>query len=324
MIEVKGLTKRFGNITAINNLNFSVKEGEILGFLGPNGAGKTTTMRILTCFQPATEGTATIDGYDIFEDYFEIQKILGYLPEVPPLYLELTTREYLKYVSKLKGVSNANRSSAIDYVIQKCSLQKVIDRRLGNLSKGFRQRVGIAQALINNPKVLILDEPTIGLDPKQIIEIRELIKSLAGDHTVIISTHILPEVTQTCQKIIILNEGNIIAEDSYENLSRQINSGNLLKIVVKNHNDSVIEKIQSVAGVQNVDFDTDKGENIINVESTREQDVREEVAKIVVASDCGLLGFNQEILSLEEVFLHLITTEDLSGAQEPSENGGVN
>jgi ABC-2 type transport system ATP-binding protein len=310
MIEVKGLTKRFGNITAINNLNFSVKKGEVLGFLGPNGAGKTTTMRILTCFSPATEGTATIDGYDIFEDYMEIKKILGYLPEAPPLYLELTAREYLKYVAKIKGVPGSKIKNSIDNVVDKCGLQAVIDRVLGNLSKGYRQRVGLAQALINNPKLLILDEPTVGLDPKQIIEIRELIKALASEHTVILSTHILPEVTQTCQKIIILNEGNIIAEDTYEQLSLKLKKTNNVKAVVNNISEDLLSKLGGIPGVQSVNQDTQGGESIIKIESGVDNDVREEAAKIIVNSGCGLLELNQSVLSLEDVFLHLITKEE--------------
>jgi ABC-2 type transport system ATP-binding protein len=310
MIEVKGLTKRYGNITAINNLNFSVKEGEILGFLGPNGAGKTTTMRILTCFTPATEGTATIAGYDIFEDHHEIKKILGYLPETPPLYLELTAREYLLYVAKLKNVPSSKKKGSLDNVIQKCGLEKVIDRALGNLSKGYRQRVGIAQALINDPRLLILDEPTIGLDPKQIIEIRELIKSLAGEHTVILSTHILPEVTQTCQKIIILNEGTIIAEDTYEQLSASLRNTNKIKAVIKNPNDNLIDNLKNINGVQGVTENFDDEENAIYIESNRDDDIRQEVAGIIVNSDCGLLEFTQEVMSLEDVFLHLITKEE--------------
>jgi ABC-2 type transport system ATP-binding protein len=310
MIEVKGLTKKFGNIVAVNNLNFSVKKGEILGFLGPNGAGKTTTMRILTCYSPATEGTATIGGYDIFDDFLEIKKILGYLPEAPPLYLELTTREYLLYVSKLKNMPSSKRKSALDNVVQRCGLEKVIDRVLNNLSKGYRQRVGLAQALINDPEVLILDEPTVGLDPKQIIEIRELIKSLAGERTVILSTHILPEVTQTCQKIIIINEGTIVAEDTYEKLSAELKKTDKVKAVIKTPKDGVVDKLKKIGGVYHVKGDFDGEQKTIIVESGIERDVREDIASIIVNSGCGLLELKHEIMSLEDVFLQLITKEE--------------
>ncbi len=310
MIQVQNLTKKFGEIVAVNDLSFSVKKGEILGFLGPNGAGKTTTMRILTCYTPATSGTATIAGYDIFNDSFEIKRILGYLPETPPLYLELTAREYLLYVAKLKGVPIAKHRSALDNVIQKCGLEKVIDRVLNNLSKGYRQRVGIAQALINSPQILILDEPTSGLDPKQIIEIRELIKSLAGEHTVILSTHILPEVTQTCQKIIIINEGSIVAEDSYEELIAKTNKTNKTRVMIKTADDNIINKIKEINGVQNVVREFSAERNVIIVESEMDCDVREELARMIVNSRCGLLELKHEVMSLEDVFLHLITKEE--------------
>jgi len=287
-----------------------VKKGEILGFLGPNGAGKTTTMRILTCFTPATEGTATIAGYDIFDNYFDIQKIMGYLPETPPLYLELTAREYLLFVAKLKNVPKAQRKGALDNVIQRCGLEAVIDRVLGNLSKGYRQRVGIAQALINSPKLLILDEPTSGLDPKQIIEIRELIKSLAGEHTVILSTHILPEVTQTCQKIIILNKGSIVAEDTYEQLSAKLKKSNLVKIVSKKTTPELISSIKSIKGVTSINETKEDSNHVLNVESKTDIDIREDVARLIVNSDCGLLELTKDVMSLEDVFLQLITKEE--------------
>ncbi len=310
MIEVKGLTKIFGDITAVNDISFKVKKGEVLGFLGPNGAGKTTTMRMLTCFSPATSGTATIGGYDIFDDFFEIKKILGYLPESPPLYLELTAREYLDYVSKLKGVAKSRRKSALDMVIDRCGLEKVIDRVLGNLSKGYRQRVGLAQALINDPEVIILDEPTSGLDPKQIIEIRELIKSLAGERTVILSTHILPEVTHVCQKIIVINEGNIIAEDTYEQLSARLKEANNTTLIVREPTVDLLDKISSVSGALSVTHDFDGNVKTIRVESATDIDLREELAKLVVASGSGLLELKHEAMSLEDVFLKLITKED--------------
>ena len=216
MIEVNNLTKCYGDLVAIESVSFKVGKGEILGFLGPNGAGKTTTMRILTCYMPATSGTASVEGFDIFQDSMEVRRRVGYLPEHPPLYNEMTVDGYIKFVSKIKGVPRSERRARIDEVIEKCALGDVKHRVIGHLSKGFKQRVGLAQALIHNPEVLILDEPTIGLDPRQIIEIRNLIKALAGDHTVVLSTHILSEVKHICQKVLIINQGRIAAEDSLD------------------------------------------------------------------------------------------------------------
>src|SRR5205823_6230126 len=218
MITVKELTKRYARNTAVDHISFEVAKGQIVGFLGPNGAGKTTTMRILTCFMPPTSGTATVAGFDVLEKPMEVKKRIGYLPETPPLYPEMETGEYLKFVGQLKGLSGAELQKRIDYVCERCSVVDVRNKLLGKLSKGYRQRVGLAQAIIHNPDVLILDEPTAGLDPKQINETRDLIKSLAGDHTIILSTHILPEVEQTCQKVIIINRGKLVATDSVKNL----------------------------------------------------------------------------------------------------------
>jgi ABC-2 type transport system ATP-binding protein len=223
MIEVRNLTKRYGDLVAVNQVSFTAKKGEILGFLGPNGAGKTTTMRIITGFLPATNGTVKVDGFDIFEQSHEVRKRIGYLPENPPLYNDMTVSGYLEFVGRIKGISRSNLQDAKDRAVETCGLTKVTRRVLGHLSKGFRQRVGLAQALIHDPPVLVLDEPTIGLDPRQIIEIRTLIRELSGERTVILSTHILPEVAQLCQKVVIINEGRIAVEDLIENLTR--NSG---------------------------------------------------------------------------------------------------
>jgi len=220
MIEVRNLTKRYGDLIAVDNVSFSAKPGEILGFLGPNGAGKTTTMRIITGFMPATSGTVTVAGFDIFDQSYEVRKRIGYLPENPPLYADMTVAAYLEFVARIKGVPRAEIRGARDQVVEACGLTTVIGRVLGNLSKGFRQRVGLAQALIHNPSVLVLDEPTIGLDPRQIIDIRSLIRELSAERTVILSTHILPEVSQLCQKVVIIDEGHIAVEDRLENLTR--------------------------------------------------------------------------------------------------------
>jgi len=220
MIEVQQLTKRYGDLTAINNISFSVASGQILGFLGPNGSGKTTTMRIITGFMPASSGTVKVAGFDIFDDSFEARKRIGYLPENPPLYNDMTVASYLRFVAKIKGMRKADIADALDRVLHRCGLSSVIDRVTGHLSKGFRQRVGLAQAIIHNPQVLVLDEPTVGLDPQQIIEIRSLIKELAGAHTVVLSTHILPEVAQVCEKVVIISSGRVVMEDAMTNLTQ--------------------------------------------------------------------------------------------------------
>jgi ABC-2 type transport system ATP-binding protein len=220
MIEVRNLTKRYGELTAIRGISFTVAKGEVLGFLGPNGAGKTTTMRIVTGYMPATEGTVAVDGFDVFENSFEVRKRIGYLPENPPLYGDMTVESFLRFVARIKGVAKAAVGDATEKALDTCGLTHVRGRLTGNLSKGYRQRVGLAQALIHDPPVLVLDEPTIGLDPRQIIEIRSLIRHLAGDRTVILSTHILPEVAQICEKVVILSEGRVVLEDRLENLTQ--------------------------------------------------------------------------------------------------------
>jgi len=221
MIEVRNLTKRFGDIVAINDVSFTAEKGQILGFLGPNGAGKTTTMRIITGFMPATAGTVKVAGFDIFEDSYEVRKRIGYLPENPPLYADMTTESYLRFVGRIKGVPKAELGDAVDRVLQRCGLTEVTTRLLGHLSKGFRQRVGLAQALIHDPSVLVLDEPTIGLDPRQIREIRTLIRELSGERTVILSTHILPEVAQLCEKVVIISDGRVAVDGLLADLTRE-------------------------------------------------------------------------------------------------------
>src|SRR5450830_1496407 len=232
MIRAIGLTKDYGSRRAIENLTFEAKQGEILGFLGPNGAGKTTTMRILTGYMPASEGRATVAGYDVFTHPLEAKRRTGYLPETPPLYPDMTVREYLDFVARIKGVPSAERKSRVDTVMKRTHVDDMAARHCGKLSKGYRQRVGLAQTIIHNPEVLILDEPTAGLDPKQIIETRELIRSLAGDHTIILSTHILPEVSQTCQRVVIINNGRVVAVDTPENLTSRLSGAGTLYVHV--------------------------------------------------------------------------------------------
>jgi ABC-2 type transport system ATP-binding protein len=220
MLEVRNLTKRYGDIVAVRDVSFSAAQGQILGFLGPNGAGKTTTMRILTGFLPATSGTAKVAGFDVFTESAEVRRRIGYLPENPPLYAEMTTEAYLRFVARIKGMTRDAIEDGIDRVVKLCGLEAVRTRLLKHLSKGFRQRAGLAQALIHDPPVLVLDEPTIGLDPRQIIEIRSLVRELAGQRTVILSTHILPEVSQICEKVVIINDGQVVLEDDMKNLTR--------------------------------------------------------------------------------------------------------
>src|SRR5690349_21606445 len=236
MIKVSELTKRYARTTAVDHISFEVEKGQIVGFLGPNGAGKTTTMRMLTCFLPPTHGTAKVAGFDILEKPLDVKKRVGYLPETPPLYLEMETVEYLQFVGKLKGLKGEELSKRVDYVCERCSITDVRTKLLGKLSKGYRQRVGLAQAIIHNPDVLILDEPTAGLDPKQINETRDLIRSLAGDHTIILSTHILSEVEQTCQQVIIINKGKLVATDTVQNLQSRARGAESVLVEVAGRN----------------------------------------------------------------------------------------
>lgn len=306
MIQVENLTKHYGEVRALDGVSFQVHRGEIVGLLGPNGAGKTTTMKILTCFLPPTSGCARIAGHDIFENPLEVKRSVGYLPEEPPVYHELTVEEYLTYAGRLKGLSGGALKSARDRTAEKCGLTEVSRRLIGNLSKGFRQRVGLAQALIHNPPVLILDEPTIGLDPGQIIEIRTIIKELAQEHTVILSTHILPEVTATCQRVIIINEGKIVAVDTYENLSGQVGTSRRIHVKIRRPDPSFVDRLMAVEGVLNVETE---GDGSYRVESPNDRDIREEVGRMAVESGAGLIELVGASVSLEEVFLRLTTEE---------------
>jgi len=310
MIEVSGLTKIYGERTAIDDLNFSVKQGEIVGFLGPNGAGKSTTMKILTGFMPASFGTAKIAGFDVFDDAIDVKRNVGYLPENPPVYFDMIVEDYLKYAARLHDVSKANLSSAVDSALEKTGLTHVRKRVIGNLSKGYRQRVGLAQALVHDPKVLILDEPTVGLDPVQIIEIRELIKSLGGAHTVILSSHILPEVTATCQRIIVINRGKIVAQDTIGQLTSRLTQGLVFQMQVKNATGSGIQALQSISGIKSVHAQAGK----LSIEIQPDQgELRDKIVEIAVQEKMGVLEFAAEKLSLEEVFLQLTTTDHAGG-----------
>jgi gliding motility-associated transport system ATP-binding protein len=306
MVHVHNLTKRYGNLVAVENLSFRLERGDVLGFLGPNGAGKTTTMRIITGYMPPTKGTVHIEDVDIFDNPLQAKKLIGYLPENPPLYNDMTVAEYLDFVADIKQVQNKEKRSKIFYVLEKCGLSEVRKRIIGHLSKGYRQRVGIAQALVNNPPVLILDEPTIGLDPVQIIEIRDLIKSLSGDRTVILSTHILPEVTMICSKVVIINEGKIVLEESLQNLSENLRGTQNLFLKVIRNGDGVKEKILAVKGVADVKLGS-SGEFIITPSEGME--IREKLARLVVENDLGLLELRPLAKTLEEIFLKVISSE---------------
>lgn len=306
MIQVSHLTKLYGPRAAIHDLCFQVAKGEVIGFLGPNGAGKSTTMKILTGFMPASEGTATIAGFDVFENPIEVKRNIGYLPETPPVYSEMKVSEYLKFAAQIHEISPNQIARAVDTVLGRTGLGDVRGRLIGNLSKGYRQRVGLAQALIHNPKVLILDEPTVGLDPKQIIEIRELIKGLAGDHTVILSSHILPEVTATCQRIIVINKGKIVAEDSLDHLTSRMNNGLIYSLLVKHPTPPAIDALKRIAGIHRISHSGPK----LSLEiQPGAPDVREQIIQTAVNQNMGVLEFSAEKLSLEDIFLQLITVE---------------
>ncbi len=318
MIEVKDLGKRYGDRVAIQNVSFTIGRGEILAFLGPNGAGKTTTMRILTGFMPATTGTATLAGFDIFENPMEVKRRIGYLPEHPPLYLDLTVTEYLKFVGKIKGLSGEKLTAGLNTAIEKCHLADVAKRLIANLSRGYRQRVGLAQALIHNPDVLILDEPTVGLDPKQIIEIRELIKTLQGEHTIILSTHILPEATAVCQKVVIINKGQVVAVDSPEKLSAQLHQSEKVSFTVREIDRFDPKKILALPAVQQLIPQPHHNGTFV-IETALGSDIREDLARIIVENGWGLLELTSLRVSLEEVFLQLTTEEKPQEEVAPTE-----
>jgi len=314
VIEVQHLTKLYGSLAAVNDVSFRVERGEILGFLGPNGAGKTTTMRILTGYMPATDGKAIVAGFDVFDQPVEAKRRTGYLPETPPLYPDMSVVEYLTFVAKIKGVGSAERRERIQTVMDRTRIADVANKLCSRLSKGYRQRVGLAQALIHNPEVLILDEPTAGLDPKQIIETRELIKALAGDHTIILSTHILPEVSQTCQRVVIINKGRVVAVDTPANLTARLRGSETLYVQVDAGGADVHTALAGLPGVTRVsDSDRHNGAAGYEVESERGRDIRRDLSRIVVGSGWGLLELRPLRMSLEDVFLSL-TTEDASPA----------
>jgi ABC-2 type transport system ATP-binding protein len=310
VIEVQQLTKRYGPFTAVDGVSFNVGKGEILGFLGPNGAGKTTTMRILTGYMPPTEGRARVAGFDLQEQPVQAKLRIGYLPETPPLYPDMTVREYLRFVARIKGVPVGDQPARVDAVMRRTHVADMATRHCGKLSKGYKQRVGLAQALIHNPDVLVLDEPTAGLDPKQIIETRELIRSLAGDHTIVLSTHILPEVAQTCQRVVIINKGRVVAEDTPENLTGRLQGAASVYVEIDAQGVDPQPVLTAIPGVTSVSVTTRHSTSTgFEVQSERGLDVRRSVAQAVVGAGLGLVELRPMRMSLEEVFLQLTTTD---------------
>src|SRR5881409_841538 len=326
MIRVQEITKKYARNLAVDHISFEVQKGEIVGFLGPNGAGKTTTMRMLTCFLPPTSGTATVAGFDVLEQPLEVKKRIGYLPETPPLYHEMITDEYLSFVGKLKGLSGTELNKRIEHVCERCAIADVRNKQLGKLSRGYRQRVGLAQAIIHNPDVLILDEPTAGLDPKQINETRDLIKSLAGDHTIILSTHILPEVEQTCERVIIINKGKLVATDSVNNLQSRARGAELVLVEVAGRNGkldsaSIQHRLGQIAGVSRVSLKESRdSRNIFEIESQKNF-VRGDLARAVVESGWDLNELRSAAMSLEQIFLQLTREEAASEPEKLAAKG---
>ncbi|MBW7897928.1 putative ABC transporter ATP-binding protein YxlF [Candidatus Brocadiaceae bacterium B188] len=309
MIKVDHLAKRYADVYAVDHISFEVEQGEILGLLGPNGAGKTTTMRILTCYMPATSGTATVSGYDVFRDSINVRKNIGYLPENVPLYPEMRVKEYLSFRAKLKKLPYRERKTRIGECIEKCRIADVQNQIIGTLSKGYRQRVGLADTLVHDPKILILDEPTIGLDPNQIRQVRLLIKELGEKHTILLSTHILPEVEMLCGRVIIINKGKIVAMDTPSNLAAQLRSGNNITLEVRGNGEKIKNALSSIEGVKKVVWQEKNELNDFNVEAERGMDIREDVFTCIVKNNGVIREMRQASITLEEIF-HQITTQE--------------
>jgi ABC-2 type transport system ATP-binding protein len=316
LIEVEDLTKSFGSVTAVDHVSFTVKKGEILGFLGPNGAGKTTTMRILTGFMPATSGTARVGGFDVFADSLEVRRRIGYLPEVPPVYPDMSVETYLDFVARIKNVPAERRGDRVADAMKKANIEDKRSELIKRLSRGYRQRVGLAQALVHDPDVIILDEPTVGLDPKQIIEVRHLIKGLAGTHTIILSTHILPEVSMTCDRVVIINKGRIVAVDTPQNLTTQLKGGQKIRLEVKAPEKDLRELLAQIPGASRVQVEPPRGDGhvLATVEAATGKDIRSQIAAKVVEKGWTLFELRGVSLSLEEIFLQL-TTDDAAHAK---------
>jgi ABC-2 type transport system ATP-binding protein len=312
MINVKHLTKRYVNIAAVDDISFNVGEGEIVGLLGPNGAGKTTTMRMITCFMPPTQGIATVAGYDVFNDSINVRQQIGYLPENVPLYPDMRAIEYLMFRAKLKNIPRRERKRRIGLYLEMCGISDVQNQIIGTLSKGYRQRVGLADTLIHNPKILILDEPTIGLDPNQIRQIRQVIKDLGEKHTILLSTHILPEVEMICGRVIIINKGKIVAMDTPANLMKQLRSTANVVLEIKGDGEKIKDNLSSVNGVRSVVWKEKGDANEFVVEAMEGKDLREDIFKCIVENNHILREMKRQTISLEEIF-HQITTKETGG-----------
>jgi len=321
LIEVQNLTKSFGDKTAVDHISFSVNKGEILGFLGPNGAGKTTTMRVLTGYLPATGGTAKIAGFDVFDDSMEVRRRIGYLPETPPLYFDMTVSAYLDFVARIKNVPADKRPARVEAALEMAKIADKRDELIKRLSRGYKQRVGLAQAIVHDPDVIILDEPTVGLDPKQIIEVRNLIKGLAGSHTIILSTHILPEVSMTCDRVVIINHGKIVAVDTPENLTLQLKGGERIRVEVQAPEKPLRDTLAQISGVRKVAIDSlgSSGRLVATIEASQGQDLRSQIAAKVVGQGWPLYELRGMNLSLEEIFLQLTTEDPTHNAGEKTE-----
>ena len=325
MIKVEGLSKRYARTVAVDNISFEVEKGQIVGFLGPNGAGKTTTMRVLTCFLPPTSGTANVAGFDVIEQPMEVKKRIGYLPETPPVYPEMEVAEYLVFTGRLKGIGAGDIHRRVDEVMGRCAIGDVRNKLIGKLSKGYRQRVGLAQAIIHNPDVLILDEPTSGLDPKQIIEIRELLKSLAGDHTIVLSTHILSEVEHSCERVIIIDRGKLVAIDSVANLTNRLRGSEAVALEVQASDGrpnaaDVQQRLEQVPGVSRVVMKEPRDSRLqFEVESLQGRQIRADLARTVVNSGWALTEMRAVGLSLEDIFLQLTAAEQKDVKEEKEE-----
>jgi ABC-2 type transport system ATP-binding protein len=320
LIEVENLTKAYGQVTAVDHVSFSVNKGEILGFLGPNGAGKTTTMRILTGYMPASSGTARVAGFDVFTDSMEVRRHIGYLPEAPPVYPDMSVATYLDFVLRIKNVPSERRPARIDDALAKTSLGDKRNTLIKHLSRGYKQRVGLAQALVHDPDVIVLDEPTVGLDPKQIIEVRHLIKNLAGSHTIILSTHILPEVSMTCDRVVIINKGKIAAVDTPLNLTTQLNSGQRIQVEAQAPEQALQQALSQIPGASRVQLEPARADGHVaaTVEAAPGQDLRSVVASKIVEKGWPLFELRGVSMSLEDIFLELTTDEAAQPPPSPS------
>lgn len=322
MIEVRDLTKTYGTHRAIDHISFTVKKGEVVGFLGPNGAGKSTTMKIITGFMAPSSGSASVAGFDVFENPLEVKRRIGYLPEVPPVYGDMKVTDYLKYVAELKDVEANKISMAVEKALDKTNLRTVSKRLIQNLSKGFKQRVGIAQAIVSDPEVLILDEPTVGLDPKQVAEIRDLIKELRGQHTIILSTHILPEVQASCERIIIINHGQIVAQDTLQNLAALQKGVRKVNLSLRRSSSDIVAGLGAIAGVMKVTEGAKPSDLVL--ETHENEEVIESIAQYVIQKHAGLLGISSAKADLEDIFLKLTYGADATAGKKAAMKSEVN